>query len=190
MLIPVGFWAASGGGGGGGAGGNAMELISTQVLSSTSTSVTFSSIPSTFKHLQIRATLRAATSSLALTDLYLRFNGDNTSANYRGHILTANGTSVASSDYGSGGVGLGEIITSTAAASQFTAINIDILDYQGTKNKTSRALAGLPESTTKRISLGSHLWMSTATVSSLVLSDTFGSGFVTGSRFSLYGIKG
>jgi hypothetical protein len=189
MLIPLGFWAASGAGGGG-AGGNAMELISTQVLASTATSVTFSSIPSTYKHLQIRATLRGATSSAALTDLYLRFNGDNTSANYRGHILSGTGTVVNSADYGAGGVGLSEVITSTAASSNFTAIVIDILDYQGTKNKTSRALSGLPETATKRISLGSHLWMSTASVSSLVLSDAFGTGFVTGSRLSLYGIKG
>ncbi len=186
-MLGIGFFAASASGG---AAAGSYELISTQVLGTAAASVTFSSIPSTYKHLQVRATLRAATSSSALTDLYLRFNGDNTSANYRGHILTANGSTVSSSDYGSGGVGLGEIITSTAATSQFTAINIDILDYQGTKNKTSRALSGLPESTTKRVSLGSHLWMSTATVSSLVLSESFGAGFVTGSRFSLYGITG
>ena len=69
----------------------AYELISTTILSTTATSVTFSSIPSTYKHLQIRYIARATTGGVA--NFTMTFNG--TSSGYSYHGLYGDGASAA-----------------------------------------------------------------------------------------------
>ena len=75
-------------------------------------------------------------------------------------------------------------------ANAFGAGVYDILDpYSTTKNKTTRLFGGRGFVTgDHKIVLASGLWRNTASVTSidLVANDNF----VTGSRFSLYGIKG
>ena len=76
MLIPIGFFGA-------GAAAGAYELIETQVLGSDVYSITFSSVPQTYKHLQIRLTARCTASGSTGDWLSIRFNGDS-SGNYGG----------------------------------------------------------------------------------------------------------
>jgi cytochrome P450 len=76
----------------------------------------------------------------------------------------------------------------TATASAFGAGVVDILDsYSTTKNKTIRAFYG-KATASNRIALSSGFWNNTAALTQVRFS-AIGS-FVTGSRFSLYGIKG
>ena len=162
------------------------ELIETQILGSAQASVTFSSLgtySSTYKHLQIRGT--AKTNQGAIFDLIkVQLNGD-TGNNYARHSLLGNGTSVSS-----GAVSSTSFVNFAAqgntTANVFGGFVFDILDaYSTTKNKTTRALAGVTE-----IRLSSGLWANTASITSVTLSPEFGSLFIAGSRFSLYGIKG
>ena len=71
------------------------ESIATFTLGS-STTVTFSSIPSTYKHLQIRYLARSARTGAATDDLAIRLNSDS-GANYARHRLFGDGASVTAS---------------------------------------------------------------------------------------------
>lgn len=182
-VLPLGILASSGGG----VGGPAFELISTQLLSSAASSVTFSSIPTNYKHLQLRYTAHTNSSQSILR---ARFNGDSTSANYTRHDLTGNGSAAGSSATVAGGwLDFGPL---DQGSNLVGAGVIDVLDYADTnKNKTTRALSGRSGSTNRLVELASGVWLSTSAVSSLTLTEATGSqNLLSGSRFSLYGIKG
>jgi hypothetical protein len=119
--------------------------------------------------------------------MQIRFNGDSGS-NYAYHYLDGNGSSVSST-----GQSYNSIFDFGAAAllepaNLFSANVVDILDpFETTKNKTVRMLNG-HSGTYRRIALASGAWFNTASVTSIaVLPNT--SNWVSGSRFSLYGIK-
>jgi len=168
------------------------ELISTTVLGSDTNSVTFSGLGTSgaaYKHLQLRVTARSSNGAVG-DSLGLRFNGDSGS-NYAEHVLYGNGSSVAS------GAGSSQTFMSamtiagnSAGASIFGSGVIDILDFsQTTKNKTLRSLSG--NQAQPFIQLRSGLWMSTSAVTSINLFSANGAtNLLTGSRFSLYGLKG
>lgn len=185
MPFSLGFWAAAGAGG---AGGGAMELISTTVLSSSSSSVTFNSIPSTYKNLQIRFTARNV--EAANGAIYVRLNGDSSSANYTFHRLYGNGSSVAADGSGTGsysGLFAANIPGSNSSANIFGAGIVDVLGYgETTKYKTLRSLNGVYGAATI-VALNSSVWINTAAITSLTCASN--ATFDAGSRFSLYGIK-
>jgi hypothetical protein len=184
MLIPLGFLASSGGGA-----ETDFELIETYIISSSTSTVTFSSLgsySSTYKHLQIRAVAKPATNA----NTYLRINGD-TSTNYAWHELFTYdpATSVASGAGASQNHIKAIYADGTGTANSFGAGIIDILDsYSTTKNKTVRIFTG----TTDDLFIGvrSGFWNNTNSITSLTLVTSDGSNLATGSRFSLYGIKG
>jgi len=175
---------------------NSYESIQTVTVGSTAqSSISFTSIPSTFKHLQIRASIRTNRSdsndSAAIT-----INSD-TGANYATHRLSGTGASVGSFGYASqtpsGGTSWIALATGgTATSNVFAASVIDILDYSNTnKNKTVRSLSGNEDNSgtdNSRFWYMSNLWMNTSAITSITLTAT--GSFVQYSSFALYGIKG
>ena len=162
------------------------ELISTQLISTATATVTFSSIPSTYKHLQLRITHRQ-NSGTSINYLNMRFNGD-TTANQATHWLTGDQVSVLSSNrLSSNYVAVGK---SPYTANQYGTAIVDILDYTNTtKNKTVRSLSGSNDSANNPdVTLFSGLWPSTAAITSILFNP--GNSFAAGSRLSLYGLKG
>jgi hypothetical protein len=184
MPFGLGFFATAGAGGAAGS----FDLLESQVLGSTAASVTFSSLStyaSTYQHLQIRAVARMSSANTERS-LVLRFNAD-TGSNYNNHGLNGDGSSVSSFYFADTYNSIGSFAAANATANAFGVGVVDILDpFETTKNKTIRSLAGTP--TTPQISLRSGLWRNTAAVSSITLLDPT-SNLVTGSRFSLYGIR-
>lgn len=184
MLIPIGFF------GGGGAAGS-YELISSTILGSNTSSVTFSSIAGSYKHLQVRITNRISDGGTGAGNLSVRLNGD-TGSNYAWHHMLGNGSSVDAAGYATQpqmAVEFGSILNGHPA-NAFGANIIDLVDYVSTsKNKTIRVLAGF-SGTSGRIGLASGHWRSTSAVTQIQLFNTNSANFLTGSRFSLYGIKG
>jgi hypothetical protein len=186
MLIPLGVLAASGAGPVGGD----YELISTTVLPSNAANVTFdvSTFASTYKHLQIRI-VAGHTNEGAGNAVVIRLNGD-TGSNYVFHELGGGGSSVYSVANTSQTFGLAVALRQPLSNTVFGAGVVDILDaYSTTKNKTIRTLTGVASSPNSIILLGSGLRVSTEAVSSITLLPSAGN-LSTGSRFSLYGIKG
>jgi hypothetical protein len=157
------------------------ELIESAILASNTPSVTFSNLntySSTYKHLQIRYVWN----STIAAETRIRYNGD-TGANYRRHFLQGNGSSVISGSQPDAVAGGYNEVTNP------TSTIIDILDFSSTtKNKTSRAVWGFTGN--GYIGMVSGLWFATPqAITSIELSPTSGN-YATGSRFSLYGIKG
>ena len=139
--------------------------------------VEFTSIPSTYKHLQVRVSVSDGGSLVQL-------NSD-TGTNYKRHYLYADGTAGYA---GSGGATNGLSFLSFGNSSSFAANIIDILDYTNTnKYKTLRNLSGVDYSGSGELFIVSGLWLSTSVITSIKFSgNTIGQG----STFALYGIKG
>jgi hypothetical protein len=166
----------------------AFDSIATATPSGTNT-VTFSSIPSTYKHLQIRF---IASNSNTGDVLNLRFNGD-TATNYAQKIVESNGAGagIQSSGNATGAITGIYVIGLNSTASNFSVGVIDVVDYASTtKNKTVRVVSGrdLNGGTAGRSNISSGLWLNTAAVNSLTLYVP--NNYTTGTTFALYGIKG
>jgi hypothetical protein len=173
-------WGILAGSGAGGAG--AYELISTTVLGSDTASVSFNSIPQTYKHVQIRVAARTTFTGGDL--MQMRWNSD-TAANYSYHALRGDGGSVGSiAGSSTSTMYMGRFAYNTT----FGAWVCDVLDYSATsKYKTAKALSGVANF---YVEMYSGSWRNTAAITGITLLSANGGNFVTGSRFSLYGIKG
>jgi len=156
--------------------------------------ITFSSIPQNYKHLQIRCISRNSATGTGSGDVLLRLNSD-TGSNYAYHHLRGNG-SVA----GAGGSATQTSIrfdnfstNNGETANIMTAAIIDIHDYASTtKNKTVRAFQGNDNNgnSTAIIRLNSGLWMSTSAINTITLTLNLANNFTTASTFALYGMVG
>jgi hypothetical protein len=164
----------------------AFESIAT-ITPSAANTITFSSIPSTYKHLQVRFLVNQTD----FATMRLRFNGDTSSSSYTQHQLDANGSSVSAGGSGSGVVDGIAVTTASDSSSIFSVGIIDVIDYASTtKNKTARIFAGRDRAAaSSAVNLRSGLYLSTSAVSSLTLFVS-GANYTSGSVFSLYGIKG
>jgi hypothetical protein len=166
----------------------AMIPIATTTLSTATSSVTFSNIPQSYEHLQLR--IFGQTSGTAYGRL--AFNSDTTNANYRGHYLAGDGATVVAGAWGQAYPGVlvnGNGGWSNSSSSAFSNTIIDILDYANTnKNKTTRTLAGYDNNGSGNVEFQSGLWLSTAAVTSVSLSLN-ANNFTQYSSFALYGIK-
>jgi hypothetical protein len=162
---------------------NSFESIATSTAGGTTT--TFSSIPSTYKHLQIRVTGTLASA----TDAVIRLNNDTTNTNYGyTHFLYGIGTNPALADATSpssyppfldAGFGNGTNVIQI----------IDILDYANTnKYKTIRTLYGGDNNGSGRVGINSNLWLNTSVINRVDLTTRNYSS--TGTVIALYGIKG
>lgn len=146
--------------------------------------ITFSSIPQTFTHLQLRGYVRNLTTT---SQLYTRLNNDGGS-NYGTHYLYADGSGVAS---GSGGVSttvnlFGSSVGPSDTANAHGVFIIDLLDYTSTvKNKTTRSTYGHDLNGTGQVWFASSLWMNTAAVTAITLVAN--APFTTSTRLDLYG---
>jgi hypothetical protein len=166
------------------------ESISTNTLSSNSNTVTISSIPSTYKHLQLRMFAKHSGGS-GIADAIVTFNGD-TGSNYTkswtftfdgGGPYTSRGT--ASSGFSMG------YFANNGSTSLFGTFILDLVDYSNTnKYKTATYLNGVEKTSagTTTVVHGTGSWLNTAAISSI--SINCGDAISAGSTFALYGIKG
>ena len=169
---------------------NSYESIATSVVGSGgSSSITFSSIPSTFKHLQIRFIARS-TAATGPRAIYLQVNSD-AGNNYAVHTLSGSGSAAsAGNSTSSNKIFVYDNPAANQTASTFSAQVIDVLDYQNTnKYKTTRQLGGYDANGSGYIFFASGLWQSTSAITSLNFTLESGN-FAEFSSFALYGIKG
>ena len=170
------------------------ESIATYTATGSVSTISFTSIPSTYKHLQIRFLARCSRSDYTVAALYARFNSDSGS-NYSGHYLGGNGSSAfayGGANYNFAPAGL--VSGTNVTASIFAGGVIDVLDYQNTdKYKTVRSLAGFNYNTTgsgDEINLQSGNWRNTNAITSIDFTLETSANFLQYTQFALYGIKG
>jgi hypothetical protein len=144
--------------------------LATVTLGASASSVTFSSIPDTYRDLIVAV----AHSKSALTSYTLRFNGDTTSGNYTGVYMAGDGVTAFS---GTGNtVGFGDSLTSQI---------FQIMDYSATdKHKTHLLRHNRSQSQVVAFALR---WANTAAITSMAFTTPTGT-FSAGSTFSLYGV--
>jgi len=161
-----------------------------QVGSGGSSTVSFTSIPATYKHLQLRLIARGGSGSSGSSYMNLTFNSVGSSV-YAAHQLFGDGSSAQANAFASQSViYVNRIAGAGTNSSTFGTVVMDILDYTSTsKNKTIRTLGGYDDNGSGRISLSSGLYQQTTAISSLTLTPEAGS-FPQYSQFALYGIKG
>lgn len=172
------------------------DSIATVNITSNGQSATFSSIPSTYTHLQIRVLCRGNDGS-SIDSLYMRFNGLAPSSGYPSHYLRGTG---AAAETGSSGPNnymyVAQTVSNGNTASVFGVSIIDILDYTNTnKYKTVRALTGFDANGSGVGNLGGSVWLSSGFLSTTTNAITdidvsgLSGGFRINSQVALYGIK-
>jgi hypothetical protein len=174
---------------------NSYESIATVTVGSGGQStITFSSIPSTYKHLQLRIAASTDRGTFALDNVFVTLNGD-TGGNYSHHYLQGDGSSASAGATANATVVRSGSLPSSAAANVFGVSIFDILDYKDTnKYKTTRSLSGFDLNGTVSgiggfVQLYSGNWRNTAAVNSITLNRQSGTNFIQYSHFALYGIR-
>jgi hypothetical protein len=168
------------------------SIATVSVGSGGQSSVAFTSIPSTYKHLQVRAISRSSRNdSSAFATWVMNVNSD-TGSNYTYHRLYGNGTSAGADGSGVYPSTYFYQMPTVTTSNIFGVAVWDILDYASTsKNKTIRFLGGSDLNGNGYVSLGSGLWINNTTaISSISLTIDGGSNFTQYSSFALYGIRG
>ena len=170
---------------------NSYESIATVTVGSGgSATITFSSIPSTYKHLQVRYIVKDTYTTVGdWVSFGISGNGTNT---WREHYLNGDGVSATAGTIALGLISYAAPNSHSSLANCFGVGIIDILDYADTnKNKTFRVLNGLDcntNNTLGRVTLQSLLKVDTTAINSLTFTGD--SNFAQYSQFALYGIKG
>lgn len=171
----------------------AYDSIATYTGDGTSGTVTFSSIPSTYTHLQLRiSALGTAGAGGYPTSLnYFRLNSDSNSANYKVHLMRGDG---ATTSAGTTGNPQGDFLYLPGGDSSNPAVAIiDILNYASTSQyKTLRSNNGSDRNGSGSIWFNSMLYMSSSAITNISLQGdpTYNGNWASGSKFALYGIKG
>ena len=159
-----------------------IKIASVTVGSGGSTSVSFSSIPSTYTDLCLKWSARSDANN---TDMSVTFNGS--SSNFTQRRLVGTGSSVAS--YSETYVTY-LMNRSTATASTFSNAELYIPNYAGSNNKSFSIDQVNEDNATSNVLaiLSAPLWSQTAAITSIVFAPNAGN-LVQYSTFTLYGIK-
>lgn len=163
----------------------AFEAIASTTLGSAAATITFSSIPSTYEHLQLR--IYSQLDNAALRSMRLRFNNDSGASSYRWHTLNGNNTTVTAS----GSVATSEIQFASVNRNtqSYSGILIDIFDYASpNKNTTVKSIFGNDSNGVGYIGINGGVWLNTSQVNRIDFI-TSANSYDTGSVIALYGLK-
>ena len=164
------------------------SIASITVGSTAQANITFSNIPSTYTHLQIRALVKTTFAS-AQDGLKVQFNGD-TGSSYNYHYVGGNGSATYSGGNASATTFMQTVSIAGTTGSQYGVMVLDILDYANiNKNKTMRAIGGVDANGSGVAEMWSGLYISTNAVNSINLYSYNGSNISQYSSFALYGVK-
>ena len=169
---------------------NTYSLISSNVLSSDTASVTFSAIPATYTDLVLRASVRDDHAS-TIDSMLVTINGSS-SAIYSFTRLSGNGAAASSAAVSSNTVGIVNYINAnTSTTNTFSSIEIYIPSYTANQNKPYSIVTSTENNvTTAWTSAIANLFSSTSAITSIGLAPSNGTPlWLTGSSFYLYGIK-
>ena len=163
-------------------------LISSNTLSGTASSVTFSNIPGTYTDLILKMSVRTEDSSIWAA-INLTFNGAST--NYSWRYMGANGSGVNAAS----GTDTSYIVNrfvggNTATANTFSSGELYIPSYTVSQNKPVSGFQTTENNATASYMMTlAGLWRNTAAITSITMVPDSGPNFMSGSSFYLYGIS-
>lgn len=162
---------------------SSFESIATATGTGSSGTITFSGIPSTYKHLQIRGTILLSSAGS------ITFTWNGLSSNYAQHSLRGSGTAASAS----GSTARSSLDINLGGAGESTNPYVSILDFHDyadtSKTKVVRQFLGYDKNATGgEVALMSGMNTNTSAISSITFSSN--ANFTTGTSFALYGIRG
>lgn len=156
------------------------DPISSFVLGSAATEVTFSSIPSTFTDLVVVARFEYNFDSQA----FMRLNGSSSSIYSTTQMIGTGTTMVAAR---TSGTTQWQLEYAAADYANQTIITVHINNYANTNMfKTGICLTGSSGGEASRFAM---LWRDTAAINSVTVGRSGSGQYIAGSTFALYGIK-
>ena len=156
--------------------------IATTTLGSAASSVTFSSIPSTYTDL-ILVTSVAFTA--AGDTFYMQFNGTGGTA-YSSTYLTGDGSSATSSRRTS----TNAVYDKGSPSTNTSNFNVYIFNIQNYANTTTyKTVLGRYNQVDAQVVGAVSLWQNTAAINQILFGEASGNNWRVGSTFTLYGIK-
>lgn len=155
--------------------------IATTTLGSTASTVTFSSIPSTYTDLVLVCN---PITNVTTGQLTIRLNGD-TGTNYSRLILWGNGSAAGSNAYANEAYAYSGYYTTLWTHTTTNIFNIN--NYSSTT--TNKVILGRSNNTSEAVINSANLWRSTAAINSIQIGISVAGTYSVGSTFTLYGIK-
>ena len=176
---------------------NYYEHISSETITASGSisSVTFSSIASTYKHLEVRVYINATRGLM-----FLRMNSDTTASNYYSiyHTLSHPTNISTTGDFGFGydtaEAGVYLLATASNSGTNFQGFKLTLPDYANTTRwkqvaRTAAILNGGANQGDIYVMETNARWKSTSAITSLTFTPGTGYTFNDGTVFSLYGVK-
>jgi hypothetical protein len=165
------------------------EPIATQTLSSSQTSITFSSIPSTYTDLYLVIAANEVTGNYNGVVMRVGNGSADSSSVYSTTYLHGNGTTAASSrETGRTSMGLGWNLAPDST--DLKAIyNVNLMNYSNTTTFKTAVSRGNRASQAAEAVV--NLWRSTAAINTIEIFTSAGAGnqLTTGTIVTIYGIK-
>jgi hypothetical protein len=164
-------------------------LISSNVLTSSAASVTFSAIPATYTDLVVRVSARVDAAA-NYQSVAMAFNAGSPVSAFSQRWINGDGSTTSSGSYGANTTLYPMYAPGASATSNtFGNGNIYICNYSSTSQYKSISIDAVTENnaTDARAELGAMLWSSNNAVTSITLYGN--TNFVQYSSFYLYGIK-
>lgn len=160
--------------------------IATTTLGSASSTVTFSSIPSTYTDLILVCSITSFSATGNVISAYVGNGSIDSGSNYSSTNLRGNGSAAASGRYSTSNLGMMIYAGSVGNGTGEANIIVNFQNYANTSvYKTSIARGNQPATL---VDTTVALWRSTSAINIIQVNGGTAS-FGTGSTFTLYGIK-
>lgn len=170
------------------AAGDFESIATVDVGSGGSSTISFTSIPSTYKHLQISLYGNSSGADAA----FVTFNSDSTGSYSRFRVVaTGSGSAGAGATVGDSAAIINSGTMGFPSASNYFGVSIiDIVDYASTaKYKVIRSLTGEDTNSNGGMEMTSNTWYKTEAITRIDIAAYAGS-WTQYSKAALYGIKG
>lgn len=167
------------------------KAIASTTLTTTSSAVTFSSIPATYTDLMLVVSARTDRAGGTYNDsMRGTFNSDTTNANYIGTNLYANAGTMYSYNITAREIGYALLPSSGSTANFFGVCYLYFPNYTATSAKSVFVHGSQVNISTTNYHLGTQgfRWSGTSAISTIEISTSTGSSYVANSCFDLYGI--
>jgi hypothetical protein len=165
--------------------------IASTTLGSSQATVTFSSISTSYTDLAIRWSARTDRSGWPYDNITFRFNSVASNNNYGTiRIIGSNGSVASQIDSNLSYITLVGANAVTASANTFASGELYLPSYLSSRTKQIGMFSAVESNSTfDYISLTSNTFVPTSAINRIDISTLFGTNFVSGSTFYLYGIK-
>lgn len=169
---------------------NTYDLIASNVLTSSTATVTFSSIPATYTDLILRSSVRSTHAS-NYDALMVSINGTTANNTYTWILGTGSVAAVGRDQYGDARAYLGAVNGSTSTSNTFASSEWYLPSYRNSINKPSSVFFAFENNISSGdvyVGANANLYSNTTAITSLTAKGYSGN-LAAGSSFYLFGIK-